>query len=345
MKIRYLTTACLMGSLMSIFLLVSCSGGGGKADEDTTAIKEEEKVTLQACPTFDENSAYNFVKAQVDFGPRVPNTASHRKCGDYLISQLKNFGWDTLAQNFDAIAYNGTVLKSRNIIGVFNPKATTRILLAAHWDTRPFNDKEVEDSTQFKPIDGANDGASGVGILLEIARVVGQAKNKPSVGIDIIFFDSEDYGHPENFKGDWKPDLWCLGSQHWAKNPHQANYTAYYGILLDMVGARGATFYREGQSMKFAPKIVNQVWQIANQLGYINFFKFQNSPEITDDHVYVNQLAKIPMIDIIEYAPTNPSYFGDYHHTSKDNMELIDAKTLKAVGQTVLQTLYNESAQ
>ena len=216
-------------------------------------------------------------------------------------------------------------------------------MLAAHWDTRPFADKDSEDPS--KTFEGANDGASGVGVLLEVARIL-SADQPLDVGVDIIFFDGEDYGEPESYDGD---DLrsgkifWCLGSQYWSQNKHRKNYMAYYGILLDMVGARNARFYKEGGSMRFAKKIVSKVWEAGRSLGYDQYFINQRSPGITDDHIFVNQDAKIPMIDIVEYDPQSAdSYFGTYHHTQRDNMTLIDKNTLKAVGQTLLYVIFNE---
>lgn len=335
-------TFIIIGLMIFVGLMPHCNSKKTDENEANTSEKATE-ITLQPSPQFNGDSAYAFVKAQTDFGPRVPNSAAHQACGDYLIAQLKNFGFEVQAQSFEATAYNGTVLKSRNIIGSFNPKATKRLLLAAHWDSRPYNDKEVEDSTQYEAIAGANDGASGVGVLLEIARAIQASKDKPTVGIDIIFFDSEDYGLPENYEGDYIPDTWCLGSQYWAKNKHQENYAAYYGILLDMVGAEKAQFYREGYSMEYAPKINQQVWAIAQKLGYGQYFKNQNSPTIVDDHYYVNKLAGIPMIDIVDYDAENPdSFFPKYHHTHQDDISIISPKTLAAVGQTVLQVIYNE---
>jgi Zn-dependent M28 family amino/carboxypeptidase len=322
-------------------LLIAC---GGNAPKENKPVEEEPKLVLKPAPTFSGDSAYNFVEAQVKFGPRVPNTEPHKRCKDYFYDQLKKFGFSPIIQNFEATAYNGKKLTSYNVIGTYNPQASKRILLAAHWDTRPYNDKEVTDSTKFKPIDGANDGASGVGVLLEIARVIAQAEKKPTVGIDIIFFDSEDYGHPENHThSSGSAEFWCLGSQYWAKNKHKQDYTAYYGILLDMVGAKGAQFYKEGTSTQYAHEVTNQIWDIAHKLNYSNHFKMANSPSITDDHYFVNTLAKIPMLDIIEYDPAGgDSYFAKYHHTMNDNMDIIDRNTLKAVGQTVLQAIYNE---
>lgn len=329
------------------FFLLMALWACGKGEKDKDSLQEkatETPITLQDAPIFDADSSFAFLKAQVDFGARVPNTQAHKQCGDYLEEQLRRFGWEVMAQEFEAYTYNKVLLKSRNIIASYNTSAPTRILLAAHWDTRPFNDKEVKDSTQYQPIAGANDGASGVAVLLEIARTIQNAQKKPDIGIDIIFFDSEDYGQPEDYAGEWQPDQWCLGSQHWAKNKHKENYTAYYGILLDMVGAKNAKFYREGYSQKYAPSINAKVWQIAQKLGFGAYFISKDSPAIIDDHYYVNTLASIPMIDIVDYDPMNQgSFFPSYHHTSKDDLDIIDKNTLKAVGQTVVQVLYNEA--
>jgi hypothetical protein len=343
MKIRFGAIAFFVLFAGITINFIACSGGKPENPNGGDP-PPEEKLVLKPTPVFSGSKAYEFVKNQVDFGPRVPNSDAHRRCADFLANQLKSYNWQVTVQNFDAKAYNGKILKSFNIIGAWNPQATKRILLTAHWDTRPYNDKEVKDTTKFEPIDGANDGASGVGVLLELARLVNESKLKPEVGIDIIFFDSEDHGQPEDYKGEYKPDMWCLGSQYWSNNKHKADYQAYYGILLDMVGGKGAQFYREGTSMQYAGEITQRVWRIANMIGYGQFFKMQNSPAITDDHTYVNKIAKIPMLDIIEFDPNNrDSFFGHYHHTKKDNMSIIDSVTLKAVGQTVVQVVYNEA--
>jgi glutaminyl-peptide cyclotransferase len=303
----------------------------------------EQSVVFEAkSPAFNADTAFAHVAKQVGFGPRVPNSASHRACGDWLIQQLNSYGASITVQSFTATAFDGTKLKARNIIGAINPSATKRILLAAHWDTRPFSDK---DSTQYhnKPFDAANDGASGVGVLLEIARVIHNSTNKPTVGVDIIFFDVEDYGAPENSSSDPTGKFWCLGSQYWAKNPHLQGYSAYFGILLDMVGAKAAKFTKEGTSVMYARDLTNRIWQTAQSLGFQDFFIDQESPGITDDHTAVNDIAKIPMVDIIEFNTARPDkIFGDYHHTQQDNIALIDRATLRAVGQTVLEILYQE---
>ncbi|MCU0394054.1 MAG: M28 family peptidase, partial [Thermoflexibacter sp.] len=281
-----------------------------------------------------------FIEQQVSFGARVPNTPAHEKCANYLIDKLKAYHWQVTPQQFEAKAFDGTVLKSTNIIASLKPDLKKRILLAAHWDSRPFADQDSQ--RKEEAILGANDGGSGVGVLLEIARLLQSDTAKLTIGIDIIFFDSEDYGQREDQKmTQYQPDTWCLGSQYWGKNKHNASYSAFYGVLLDMVGAKNAKFYQEENSMKFAPSIVQRFWSIGHQLGYKDYFIFEPCGNITDDHLYVNQLAKIPMIDVIQYHPQHG--FGEFWHKHSDNMAIIDKNTLKAVGQTLVQMLYNEN--
>ena len=301
---------------------------------------EEQKATVQA-PAFNADSAYALVAKQVAFGPRVPNTPAHYATGEWIVAKLREYGAEVKEQKFQMQAYDGTTLNLRNVIASFNPGAANRVLLAAHWDTRPIADKDEKEPNT--PIAGANDGASGVGVLLEIARTLHEAQQKPDVGVDLIFFDGEDYGQPDNSNLPYKEDTWCLGSQYWSKNKHVPNYRANYGILLDMVGAENARFAREGHSMQFARQIVNKVWKAGNSIGYSDYFKYENAPAIIDDHYYVNKLGGIRMIDIIEYNMSNPDdYFGPYHHRHSDNMDVISKNSLKAVGQTLLHVIYNE---
>ena len=311
--------------------LWSCEGGGKEQKPDVVDVSEIKKVAIQA-PLFNSDSAYYFIEKQVSFGPRIANTIAHVRCADFFSSTFKKFGLQIIEQDFQAKGFDGKILRSKNIIASINPAATKRILLGAHWDTRPWSDEDKKNPK--KTFDGANDGASGAGVLLELARSISRAEKKPTVGIDIILFDAEDYGKSEH------QDSYCLGSQYWAKNKHVTNYSAYYGILLDMVGAKNARFSKEGVSMEYAPSIVNKVWDQASALGFNQFFIHQTTGNITDDHFYVNKLGQIPMIDIIEYE--SGSGFGKYWHTQDDNMQVIDKATLKAVGQTLLQVLYNE---
>lgn len=291
-------------------------------------------------PPFDADSAYAFVDKQVAFGPRVPNTTAHKACAIYLTNELMRFCDTVIVQEFTAKAYNGTLLNGKNIIGIINPSHPSRVLVGAHWDSRPYADHDPNPAMRRSPIDGANDGASGVGVLLETARQL-QLK-KPEIGVDIIFFDVEDYGAPQDDKAAYEGEFWCLGSQHWAKYPHIKNYKARFGILLDMVGGSNATFTREGTSRYFAPDILSKVWKIAQQMGYHAYFKDMETDPITDDHLYVNQIAKIPMIDIIEYNKQTSTGFNPYWHTLNDNMSNINKNTLEVVGKVTLATIYNE---
>lgn len=314
-----------------LFFTASCKTNN-KADKGVS--QAEVKVVV---PQFNADSAYNFVQAQVDFGPRVPNTKQHIDCGEFLAQKLQEFGAKVTNQYADLIAYDGTILKARNIIGAYKPESKKRLLLFAHWDTRPFADHDPDAKNHRSPILGANDGASGVGVLLEIARQINM--QQPQLGIDIIFFDAEDYGAPQDYTGNATND-YGLGSQYWSRYPHVENYNARFGILLDMVGGRDAQFLREGTSEEYASHINRKVWKTARELGYGNYFIDKKTGGVVDDHFYVNKYARIPSIDII---PSDENYsFGSFWHSMADNMSIIDKETLKAVGQTVLTIIYNE---
>ncbi|MBD2713941.1 M28 family peptidase [Microvirga sp. STR05] len=331
-------------ALASLLVLTGCP------DKKTTT-ETETPAKLPVAPVFNPDSAYAFVAKQVAFGPRVPNTAAHVKTGDWIISRFKAYGLTVREQPFEAMAFDGKMLKSRNIIAQFQPQAARRVTIFAHWDTRPFADKDEKNKNA--PLDGASDGASGVGIALEMARILAAQPDSltPAVGVDFILFDSEDYGYDSSTQGELKNRLaglessggssWCLGSQYWSKNMLPANYKPEYGILLDMVGAKNGKFSREDLSRQSARDVVDKVWNIAAQIGYSDYFLFQDSPGITDDHVFTNQ-AGVRTIDIIDHLPVGDDYFPAYHHTTQDNMSVIDKRTLKAVGQTVLQTIYGE---
>lgn len=328
-------------SRIALFLLLVFALTGAYFMWKPAAEVPAAEVNLVETPDFKADSAYHYIAQQVAFGPRIPGSESSQNTLQFLVAKLKSYGWTVTEQPFTAFRYDGKKLQGTNIIAQFQPAVAKRILLAAHWDARSIADKDSVRKNE--PIDAANDGASGVGVLLEVARNLHEAKNKPAVGVDIILFDLEDHGEPDDYTGEHKPNSWALGSQHWAANLVPANYKAYYGILLDMVGGKGAMFPHEGSSMQYAPGIVRSVWATAADLGYNNLFVDQDAFGISDDHTAVNEIAKIQMIDIIDLRASNGGFeFGSFHHTHADNLANIDKSTLKAVGQTLLQVLYRE---
>lgn len=283
-----------------------------------------------AVPVFQADSAYAFIAQQVAFGPRVPNSAAHRACGDWLIDKLAGYGAAVQVQEATVRAFDGTPLAMRNIIARFGPEKNRRVLLSAHWDTRPFADEDS--SRQQEPIPGANDGGSGVGVLLEVARHL--YHRPPAVGVDIILWDAEDYGSSEH------ENSYCLGSQYWSRKPHQPGYRPLYGINLDMVGAAGAYFTREGISEQYARPVLDKVWKQARALGHDTYFRSHSSEGIIDDHTYLNLVARIPTIDIID-RPAGEQFFPHWH-THRDDLDIISTETLQAVGETVMAVVYHE---
>lgn len=318
------------------------------ADSKVQNIEETEELAKvnPVGPSFNADSAYAFTKAQCDFGPRDMNSRGHDLCGEWIVSKFKEYGCKVTTQTATLAGYDGTKLRSRNIMASINPEATMRILLCAHWDSRPWADNDPDSANWRKPILAANDAASGVAVMLELARIIGKSKDEKAfnkqLGIDFVCFDAEDWGTPQWADVADNADSWALGAQYWSKNLPQG-YEARYGILLDMVGGVGAKFYREGMSMQYAPEIVKKVWRAAREVGFGSYFPKEDGGVITDDHVPVNQFAKIPTIDIIPYyADCQQSSFGPTWHTLADNMENIDKNTLKAVGQTLVQVIYKE---
>ena len=326
---------CRISLLFFICFGLSCSGEKIKTKQPNNTGTQETIVQVSG---FDADSAYIYTKNQVDFGPRVPGTTAHKACSNYLVSELKRFGACVIEQEADVKLYNGNIIRIKNIIGSFQPENKNRILLCAHWDTRPYADQDPNSANHRTPIDGANDGAGSCAILLEIARQI-QIK-QAQTGIDIIFFDAEDWGAPVFDHHDGKSG-YCLGSEYWAKNPHINNYTARFGILLDMVGAPDAVFYKEYYSMRYAANIVQKVWEAAATLGHGRYFINVQGGSIEDDHVQIILHRQIPCIDIIHYDP-HGNGFGSYWHTLNDNMDNVCKNTLRAVGETVMYVIYKE---
>ena len=302
-------------------------------DEPKQQRQQQQTLPTVARPNFSADSAYIYVKKQVDFGPRVPETEAHAKTVNWLTEKMRNFTDTVFVQEGEAEMYNGKIIPVKNIISSFNPENSRRILLAAHYDSRHIADKDEE--RKDEAILGANDGASGVGVLIEIARQL-QASNS-KLGVDIIFFDAEDLGSPQGDKNN-RPEFWCLGSQYWAKNPHTPDYRASYGILLDMVGAQDAVFQFERYAYQHAAPLYTKTWNTAIGLGYDYLFKKELGGGITDDHVFVHRYRGFPMINIIDHDAQNGG-FGDFHHTHDDDMSTIHPSTLEAVGEVVLAVL------
>lgn len=319
--------------------LIGIIVAGCEPPKEKSQNTEKEVISIEI-PEFDADSAYSFLAKQVAFSPRVPNTKAHRDCAEFLLNTLKMYADTVINMPFVAKAYNATLLNGQNIVGVFNPDARRRILLAAHWDSRPYADHDPDPANRRTPIDGANDGASGVAVLLEVARQL--RLNPAEIGIDIVFFDLEDYGAPQDERTMGGDDFWCLGSQQWAKNPHVKNYQARYGILLDMVGGKNAQFSKEAISMQYAPDVVEKVWYRAALLGFGSYFPNRETSHILDDHWYINTIAKIPMIDIIEYDTESGTGFNKHWHTLSDNLDNIDKETLAVVGRVLLSVIRSE---
>lgn len=320
-----LTTACC-----------SCSKSSTSSSDAGTA----QPTTAQAAslPQFCADSAMLYVKQQLDFGPRVPGTEAQQQCGSWLESELVRHGASVKVQRTEATSYDGKKLPVINIVGSYNPDAKMRVLLISHWDCRHVADNDPDPAKRQQPVDGANDGASGVGVLLEVARLASQ--KQPLMGIDIFLTDVEDYGAPDDWKGSHDEKWWGMGTQLWCKQAVQEGYRAQYGILLDMVGAPDATFYREYYSDRYASTYVDQIWRTAANLGYKNLFINQRGGGITDDHVFVNQILGLPTVDIIDTRMDNDGTFYPYWHTTGDTLDKLSTETMQKVGNLLVKLLW-----
>lgn len=323
-------SACIMAVLM----MTAC----GNVKKTATTTMSAEIVG----PDFSADSALIYCQQQCDFGPRTMNSEAHERCAEWIVSKFEQLGMTVMTQKATLTGYDGTPLKATNIIASYHPEVQDRIMLCAHWDSRPWADNDPDEANHKKPVMAANDGASGVGVMLEIARLLGSVECK--VGIDFICFDAEDWGTPQwDETSENDGDTWALGAQYWSANPHKAGYKARYGILLDMVGGQGARFYQESVSLYYASNIVKKVWRAAETVGFGSYFPTNEGGMITDDHVPVNEKAGIPCIDIIPHYPDcEQSSFGPTWHTVNDDMQHLDKNTLQAVGQTLVQVIFEE---
>lgn len=324
-------------ALFVAMVFSGCKKGGSESRQENVSAPQE-TVDVKV-PRFDRDSAMAYLARQLEFGPRVPNTAAHRACRDWLIGKLEGFGARVIPQDFTAKAYTGENLRATNIIAQYRPEEKRRILLAAHWDTRHISDSPLNTGDRSKPVMGADDGASGVAVLLEVARQLQQAPI--DFGVDIVLFDVEDYGND----GGNDINSWGMGAQHWSRNMHYTTgMRPVYGILLDMVGGKGARFGKEQVSLQYAAPVVNKVWSLAQNMGYGNLFVNDQVSAVTDDHYFVNTIAGIPMIDIISRPQDTPTGFPAHWHTDKDTLESIDPNTIRIVGQLMLAVIFREYA-
>ncbi len=325
----------LLFPLLAVGLaLTSCKGSAPTAEApalDSTRICRV---------VFSGDSALANVKAQCAFGPRVPNSSAIERCGDFLEAGFRRQGLEVINQRTVVRGWDGTNLRCRNIIATYAPERKERIIIAAHYDSRPWADHDADSTKHRTPVMAADDGASGPAVMLELARLLREVQ--PKVGIDFICFDTEDYGAPY-----WAPEAaradentWCLGSQYWSSHPHREGYTARCGILLDMVGGRGSKFHYEGYSLQNAQEFVMRIWEAARYAGAEDYFIPEAGGFVTDDHVPMNTKALIPTLDIIPYRANGT--FTPHWHTSHDTPDNIDPATLRAVGQTVLQFISEE---
>lgn len=283
------------------------------------------------------------IVAQCDLGPRVPGSEAWKRCGDSIVNWFRELGLEVTEQNTTVTLYDGSTFPCRNITARMNPQNADRILLCTHWDSRPWADNDPDEANHKRPVLAANDGASGVAILRELARLL-QHDGTVKTGIDFVCFDTEDCGTPQWEDRDFENEesTWCLGSKRWCEQAAEQGYQARFGILFDMVGGRGSTFSKELLSLHYAQPVVEMLWHIAQQIGYGHFFPLQEGGSIVDDHMNVNQIARVPCIDIVPYHTDGPSSFGPTWHTLSDTPENIDPNVLEAVGQSVLQLIYND---
>lgn len=328
--------------VMAAAVAVGLMACGGKAAGDAGAGKADDSAALVTAPVrADADSLFGFVETQVGFGPRVPGTGAHEACRRYLTGTLTGYGVESVeVQAVEVETWEGKSVTAYNILGRINPGAKERILLLAHYDTRPWADEDPREENRATPIDGANDGGSGVAVLLEVAR---NLKTAPldSIGVDLLFVDMEDSGQ----SGAGDEDSWCLGTQRWVEAmPYTSGDTPRYGVLLDMVGGKDAVFFREHLSQSYAKSIVDKVWALAAASGFRDRFPNETGGSVIDDHLHINR-AGIPCIDIIESYSQYTGSFNPTWHTTSDNLASIDRETLRIVAQVVLNLLYREDGR
>lgn len=328
-----------MRYLLLVVLACFLSACGGNTKHN---IGGSDTIALVPCPTFSSDTCMKYIQEQCNFGPRVTGSKEAALCQQYIVGQFKRLGAAVEEQPCNVTLWNGSVLPACNIIAKLNPDYLDRILICAHWDSRPWADNDEDEKNHHTPVLAANDGASGVAMMMELCRLLQLQPIK--TGIDFVCFDAEDLGTPQWAETEESDShTWCLGSKFWAERAREEGYRARFGVLLDMVGGRGSVFAAEKVSLQYAQPIVRLIWLLGNQLGYGHYFPLnREGGYLMDDHVNVNRFAHVPCIDIVPYFTDGPSSFGPTWHTVNDTPENIDPNVLEAVGQTLTQLIYNE---
>lgn len=325
----------LQNIIISAFVLVLVQCQPTEKPKASANSKDEQAKLHIKVPSFNRDSAFYNVEKQLEFGPRRPNTDAHIACKNWLINTFDRHGLHVSVQEFNATTYFDEKMKGFNIIAQYKPELEKRLMISAHWDTRFQAEKEQNEVLKKEPILGADDGGSGVAVIMEMARLLAD-QNIP-IGVDFVLFDLEDQGESSSMD----VNSWCLGSQYWAKNPHISKFK--FGINLDMVGSKGAVFKQEAYSLRYAPGIVSKVWQWGKRLGYGHYFSDARVGGITDDHYFVNLSGVGPMINIIYTTREYGGTFGSHWHTHDDDLDVIDRNVMKAVGQVVLNVIFKEA--
>ena len=310
---------------LSVVILFSSCNQRQEGPQQTS--RSQTTLPKMNVPEFNGAKALAQLTAQTDFGPRKPNSNGHKKCLVYIAAELGKYAEKVNRQDFLHTGYDNEVLKLSNVFGSFNDSIDERILLLAHWDTRPRSDEEKDQAKQHRPILGANDGASGVAVLLELARLFKQSP--PPIGVDILFVDGEDYGKAHDLES------YFLGSRHFMK-VKSPEYKPRFAILVDMVGDKDLQIPMEQNSMKYAPEAVELIWSTAEKLGVTQFINVPGE-QISDDHIPLND-GGLATVDIIDFQ-------YPYWHTSQDTPDKCSAESLEAVGKVLTHVIYSRLAR
>lgn len=307
-----------LGALVLALAVGSCDGGPTPSGH-----------TME----FDRQLADTLVQRQVAFGPRVPGTTAHAEALAWMTMFLEARADVTEQMPFTHVTREGETLSLTNVWASFKPEMTARVLVVAHWDTRPVAERAADVADRDNPIPGANDGASGVAVALAIADAL--AERAPGVGVDLLLTDGEDWGHDPVTLATFTPDMF-LGARHFAE-VRGDTYRPLFGILLDLVGDQNPRFPQEGFSLQFAPEVVDRVWDLAQELGYGAVFPTAVGQPITDDHIPLNE-AGVRTINIIDFD-------YPFWHTPEDTVDKVSSATLEIVGDVVLTTIRRQGGQ